>query len=245
MALVTGIPARCYEQYGETLESWYLQNYGGKINARVDAGLAKTAILTLTAPEITKPTLIADVFYNLMERKGATTYASATCRTWVANTIESFMSRCAEGSTEEDECYTDTQCWEKKGSKDWRCRNNQCVSYEYVEPDPDPDPIWDCSVTAYRVLHPIECRGNGDPDPTPTSDCPRGRQYQAPLFGGCDSGYYREKKWGRDLCICEKGASAETSLSKLADWTSGNIKIVVIGMVVIVIAMFIIKVRTG
>ena len=242
MSLVTGIPASCYEQYGEALESWYLQNYGSKINAQVDAGYAKECILTLTAAEITKPELIGDVFYNLMKRKGATTYAAATCKTWIANTIESFMSRCAKGKTETHECYSDKQCWEIKGSKDWRCRNHECIPYEYVEYDPDKPPIWDCSVAAYRILHPIECSGQSDP--TPSGPCPRGRQYQAPLIGGCEPGYYREKRWGRDLCICEEGASAETSLDKLGDYLSGNLKMILIVIVVIVLGLVVMKVAS-
>ena len=219
MSLVTGIPVKCYEQYAETLESWYLQNYRGKINAQVDAGLAKDTILFLTAPEITKPELIGDVFYNIMERKGATTYAAATCKVWVVNTIESFMSRCAKGQTEEHECYSDRQCWEKKGSKDWRCRSNKCVPYKYFE-----------HVT--------------DPEPAPTDNCPRGRQYQAPLIGGCDPGYYREKQWGRDLCICEVGASAETSWDKLGDYLSGNLKMILIVIIVVVFGVVLMKVAS-
>ena len=98
----------------------------------------------------------------------------------------------------------------------------------YLPPvyDPDPDP---------------EPKPDPTPEPTPDEPCPRGRQYQAPLIGGCDSGYYREKKWGRDLCICEEGESAENWLTKFADYLSGNFKMVLIAMIVIVIGVVFIK----
>jgi hypothetical protein len=77
--------------------------------------------------------------------------------------------------------------------------------------------------------------------PEPSGNCPRGRQYQAPIFGGCDPGYYREKKWGRDLCICEKGASAATWYTDLAGWASGNMKLVMILFVVLIVGLVIMK----
>ena len=82
------------------------------------------------------------------------------------------------------------------------------------------------------------------PAPKPKGDCPRGRQYQAPLIGGCDPGYYREKKWGRDLCVCELGASAETSWSKLGDFFSGNLKMVLIVVVIAILGIVVIKVAS-
>lgn len=80
--------------------------------------------------------------------------------------------------------------------------------------------------------------------PELTGDCPRGRQYQAPLIGGCDPGYYRQKKWGRDMCICEAGASAETSFDKLGAYLSGNLKMVLIVIVVIVIGLVVMQVAS-
>jgi hypothetical protein len=82
--------------------------------------------------------------------------------------------------------------------------------------------------------------GPVDPETAP-GVCPRGRQYQAPIFGGCDPGYYREKTWGRDLCICEEGASAATWYTDLAGWASGNIKLVMILFVVLIVGMVLIK----
>lgn len=79
-------------------------------------------------------------------------------------------------------------------------------------------------------------------DPIPEGDCPRGRQYQAPILGNCDDGYYREKSWGRDLCICEAGAAAETSFDKLGAYLSGNLKMVLIVIVVIVIGLVVMQV---
>lgn len=87
-----------------------------------------------------------------------------------------------------------------------------------------------------------------DPDPEPGSgvvgECPRGAQYQAPIFGNCDPGYYREKSWGRDMCICEAGQFAATPWSKTANWITGNIKIVLIVMVIIVIGVVGMKLAT-
>lgn len=34
-------------------------------------------------------------------------------------------------------------------------------------------------------------------------ECPRGSLYEAPLRGDCDLGYRMDKRWGRDMCICE------------------------------------------
>jgi hypothetical protein len=86
-----------------------------------------------------------------------------------------------------------------------------------------------------------DSKGNGE---TIVGDCPRGRQYQAPLVGGCDFGYYREKLWGRDLCICEKGSAAETSWDKLGDYLSGNLKMILIVIVVIVLGLVVMKVAS-
>ena len=93
------------------------------------------------------------------------------------------------------------------------------------------------------VSRPPSIFGGGEPS-EPTGDCPRGRQYQAPTFGNCDPGYYREKLWGKDLCVCEKGPSAETSWDKLGKYLSGNLKMILIVIVVIVIGMVIMKVAS-
>lgn len=82
-----------------------------------------------------------------------------------------------------------------------------------------------------------------DPEPEPgaTGECPKGAKYQAPIFGNCDTGYYREKRWGRDMCICEEGQFAATPWSKLADYLGGNIKMILIAMVIIVIGVMGVK----
>lgn len=150
---VIGIPPTCWKQYGETLESWYLQNYGGKNNARKDAGFAKEAIIFLTHNEIKNPRIVADVVRNVMRNKGATDFGAETCRLWVLNTIESFMLRCVKGDTKTHECYSDRQCWEKKGNKDWRCRENTCIPYKYQE----SADFETCENPVYAALHPSEC----------------------------------------------------------------------------------------
>lgn len=94
----------------------------------------------------------------------------------------------------------------------------------YVAPPPEPEPT---------------------PEPeVPTGPCPRGRRYQAPILGNCDPGYYREKTLGRDMCVCEEGAAAETPLDKLGDYLSGNLKMILIVVVVIVIGMVVMKVAS-
>lgn len=87
-------------------------------------------------------------------------------------------------------------------------------------------------------------RDPDDPGETPEGKCPRGRQYQAPIMGNCDPGYYREKSWGRDMCICEAGASAETSLDKLGEYLSGNLKMILIVIVVIILGMVVMQVAS-
>jgi hypothetical protein len=152
MAII-GIPSACWKQYGETIESWYIQNYGSKNNARKDAGYAKEAVIFLTHDKLKNPRIVSNVVRNLMKNKGATTFGTETCRLWVLNTIESFMRRCAKGETKTHECYSDRQCWEKMGNKDWRCRENTCVPYKYEE----SGDYETCENPIYAALHPSEC----------------------------------------------------------------------------------------
>lgn len=223
----------CWEKYSKQIRNFYLQSYSGKISSSEDAEFARRAVLWVFDTEKYFPTVSTASmgFYDQMQTLGASTYGAATCQQYFENTINSYLKHCQEetgGFAPTVACTCDSDC-----PSGYRCRGvgetSECV--KKADPPPDPDPWW---------------KSDPDPAPAPASGpCPRGREYQAPLFGGCDPGYYREKSWGRDMCVCEEGASAETGFDKLGDFFSGNIKMLVIGMVAITIAIFAIKMRSG
>ena len=130
--------------------------------------------------------------------------------------------------------------------KNWVNQNLNKQLLKYRTGDKEPDPVESqvgkgTGGDIVDVVKDIIPDKPTDKTTEPSGVCPRGRQYQAPLFGGCDPGYYREKLWGRDLCICEEGASAANALTKLGDYLSGNLKMVLIAMVVIVIGVVTVK----
>lgn len=141
--------------------------------------------------------------------------------------------------------------------KNWVNSNlNKQLKY-YRVGDKEPDPVESqvgkgttskvIAGTGSAIVTAFDPSWRGKPDPEPSESkgpCPRGRQYQAPLIGGCDFGYYREKLWGRDLCICEEGASAATPLTKLGEYLSDNLKMILIVIVVIVLGIVVMKVAS-